>query len=56
MTWSHIGPWTWWRIVRWGRRYQTGLNQGTPFQISTSPSDGPIRRLSSDTIVRGKTL
>ena len=34
MIWSHIGPWTWWRIVMWGRRYHTGENHGTPFQTS----------------------
>ena len=41
MIWSHIGPWTWCRIVRWGRRYQTGENHGTPFHTSTSPSEAP---------------
>ena len=49
MIWSHIGPWTWWRIVRCGRRYQTGENHGTPFQISTRASERPIRPASSDT-------
>ena len=42
------------RHVR-GRRYQTGENHGTPFQISTSASERPIRPVSSDTAVRGNT-
>ena len=47
--WSHIGPWTWWTIVSRGRRYHTGENHGTPFQISTSASDRPIRPSTSAT-------
>ena len=40
----------------WGRRYQTGENHGTPFHTSTRPSERPMRPVSSDTAVRGKTV
>ncbi len=56
MIWSHIGPWTWCRIVRCGRRYQTGENHGTPFHTSTRASERPIRPASSATAVRGNTV
>ena len=55
MIWFHIGPWTWWTIVSRGRRYHTGENHGTPFQISTSASERPIRPSSSAATVRGNT-
>ena len=51
-----MGPWMWCRIVRWGRRYQTGENHGTPFHTSISPSEGPMRPVNSDATARGNTL
>ncbi len=39
-----------------GARHHTGENHGTPFQISTSASYGPMRRVISLTIVRGNTV
>ena len=56
MIWSHIGPWTWCTIVSRGRRYQSGENHGTPFQISTRASDRPIRPSTSAALARQNTL
>lgn len=56
MTWSHIGPCTWWKIEIRGRRLQIGENHGTPFQISTRASYEPIRRVNSEPIVLGNTV
>ncbi len=55
-SWSHIGPWTWWRKVIRGLRVHTGLSHGTPFHTSTIASNGPIRPTISLANVRGNTV
>ena len=37
----HISACTWWSHTTVGTRDHTGLRNGIPFQISTSPSSGP---------------
>ena len=39
----HISPWTWCRNVSRGPRAHSGVRNGIPFQISTSPSRRPWR-------------
>ena len=54
-TWCHIGPCTWWSHVTRGLWNHSGLSHGTPFQISTSASRGPMRCSDSAAAVRAKT-
>jgi len=51
----HISAWTWWRKVICGLRDHTGLKNGMPFQISTTPSPVPMRPTAPDRMERGNT-
>ena len=50
----HIGPWTWCTQVTFGPRAHSGVSQGMPFQISTRPSRGPWRPVSSASDAAGE--
>ena len=52
----HISACTWCRKTIFGPRAQTGEKNGIPFQISTSPSRGPVRPIAPESAVRGKTV
>jgi hypothetical protein len=51
-----MGPWTWWSQITRALRHHTGDMNGMPFQISTRPSQGPSRPVSSASAERGNTV